>query len=157
LNRYFLDSSAFAKLFVAESGTDRLVELVRHCEDRHRMISILADIEVRSAIRRRQASGDIALRDAESALASLTQEARCIVQQPLSRPVIVQSVAIIDRQTLRALDAIQLASALVVHKTLKPHDSLVFVASDKRLLDAATAEGLSVWDPSAAEAIPGHN
>jgi predicted nucleic acid-binding protein len=156
LNRYFLDSSAFAKLFIAESGTDRLVDLVRRCEDRHRTISILADIEVRSAIRRRQATGDIAHHDAESALASLTQEARCIVQQPLSQPVIDQSIAIIDRQALRALDAIQLASALVVRKALKPHDSLVFVASDKRLLEAAAAEGLNIWDPSTAEIMPGN-
>jgi predicted nucleic acid-binding protein len=157
LNRYFLDSSAFAKLFIAESGTDRLVQLVRRCEDRHRTISILADIEVRSAIRRRQETGDIAHRDAEKALASLTREARCIVQQPLSQPVIDESIAIINRQTLRALDAIQLASALVVRKTLKSHDSLVFVASDKRLLDAAGAEGLGVWDPATAESMPGHN
>jgi predicted nucleic acid-binding protein len=154
LNRYFLDSSAFAKLFIAESGTDRLVELVGRCEDRHRTISILADIEVRSAIRRRQATGDITHDDAESALASLTQEARCIVQQPLNQPVLDQSIAVIDRQALRALDAIQLASALVVRKTLKPYDSLVFVASDKRLLEAAIAEGLKIWDPSNAEIMP---
>jgi predicted nucleic acid-binding protein len=112
------------------------------------MISILADIEVRSAIRRRQAAGDIAHQDAETALASLTQEARRIAQQPLTRPVIQQSIKIIDRQTLRALDAIQLASALVIQKTLKRHDSLVFIASDKRLLDAAAEEGLKIWDPS---------
>jgi predicted nucleic acid-binding protein len=106
---------------------------------------------VRSAIRRRQAVGDIAHQDAESALASLTQEADRIMQQPLTQPVLDQSKTIIDRQTLRALDAIQLASALVLQKTLKTQDSLVFIASDRRLLEAATAEGLRVWDPCLSE------
>jgi predicted nucleic acid-binding protein len=131
-----------------------LIDLVQRSEDRHRTISVLADIEVRSAIRRRQATGDITQQDAEDALASLMQEARRVTQQPLNQTVIDQSMRIIDRQTLRALDAIQLASAVVLQKALKRDDSLVFVASDRRLLDAAAAEGLEVWDPSHPGALP---
>jgi predicted nucleic acid-binding protein len=44
------------------------------------------------------------------------------------------------RQTLRAADALQLASCLELRERLDL--PVVFVAWDKRLLDAARAEGL---------------
>lgn len=48
---------------------------------------------------------------------------------------------------LRALDAIQLASALHASTTL--NTLLTFITADKNLLAAATAEGLTTDDPTA--------
>lgn len=55
-------------------------------------------------------------------------------------------VRAISSETIRyALDAIQLASALVVGSLLQ--DPTVFVSSDRTLLTAAAAEGYLVDDP----------
>jgi hypothetical protein len=43
-----------------------------------------------------------------------------------------------------------LAAAIVAQDSLAHGDILQFVASDIKLLEAAKAEGLNVWDPSTA-------
>jgi predicted nucleic acid-binding protein len=60
----------------------------------------------------------------------------------------VQELAssIVDRQTLRALDAIQLATALLANRSPGAKD-LQFISSDDKLLLAAAAEGLNTWNP----------
>jgi len=59
-----------------------------------------------------------------------------------------------ERHKLRGYDAVQLAAALIVSAQSAQQGipatgvpSLVLVASDKDLLDAAQAEGLAVDDP----------
>ena len=56
------------------------------------------------------------------------------------------AIAIVDRQTLRALDAIQLATALFANQSSGTND-LQFISSDDKLLLAAAAEGLDTWNP----------
>ncbi len=90
------------------------------------------------------------------ALRSLAAESERVVEQALTQAVVERSMNIIDRQNLRALDAVQLASALVVQQALKSSDSLVFIASDKKLLDAAMAEHLHIWDPASDAPLPIH-
>lgn len=58
----------------------------------------------------------------------------------LTGPVISKSIGLLVRQMLRAADALQLASCLELRERLDL--PVVFVAWDKRLLDAAGAEGL---------------
>lgn len=50
------------------------------------------------------------------------------------------------KHPLRALDALQLASALQAAKVLGIQP--IFISADTRLLAAATAEGLAVDDPN---------
>jgi hypothetical protein len=49
--------------------------------------------------------------------------------------------------TLRALDAVQLGSAIVSRDLLAAPD-MRFVASDNALLEAARTEGFDVWNPA---------
>lgn len=140
---YFLDSSGFVKLFVRESGTDKIVSLYE--ASRLNFVSDLAAIEVRSAIRRREFEGDLTFEDAEKALRLLGSELRRTRQVEISMVPISSIEGIIDRHRLRALDAIQLASALLA---TVDEPGLEFVSADVRLLRAAQAEGLSILDPS---------
>jgi hypothetical protein len=48
---------------------------------------------------------------------------------------------------LRALDAIQLASAIIARDLMQAPD-MRFIASDKQLLEAAKNEGFAIWNPS---------
>ena len=65
---YFLEATAFAKLFVREPGTEALIRLLESAEDNHRLISSATPLEVYAAIRRRERSGQIAPEAAASAL-----------------------------------------------------------------------------------------
>ncbi len=96
--------------------------------------------------------GDIRPQDARQALHSLSEEMRRLVEHPISEQILSEAAALVDRHSLRALDAIQLASALLAKLTLRLQDSLTFVASDQRLLEAALKEGLATWDPSVVQA-----
>ena len=56
---YFLEATAFAKLFVQEQGTDALIRLMEAVEDNRKLISASTPLEVYAAIRRRERAGDI--------------------------------------------------------------------------------------------------
>jgi predicted nucleic acid-binding protein len=103
---------------------------------------------VRSAIRRRQYAGDLARTSAEQAVSSLDVESRRVVQHPVTSPVLATATALVDRQNLRALDSIQLATAMVARDAQNQANEVLFVSSDQRLLEAAASEGFSVWDPT---------
>jgi len=77
--------------------------------------------------------------------------ARDLIYQYFTIPLSVASIQkeaqrLVNRYPLRSLDALQLATALYGHKQL--NQSLIFVSSDKRLLNAASAEGFTIDDPT---------
>ena len=59
---YFLESTAFAKLFVQEPGTNALIRLMETVEDNRKLIAASAPLEVYAAIRRRERAGRHQLR-----------------------------------------------------------------------------------------------
>jgi hypothetical protein len=65
-------------------------------------------------------------------------------------PVIEEAGQLLERQPLRAYDAVQLASALVAARTLADGGVAqpVFLTADDRLLALAEAEGLSTDNPN---------
>jgi len=109
-------------------------------------VSNLAAFEVRSAIRRREFEGDLIPADANTAIRLLDAELVRVSQIEMNSVPISSIAGIIDRHRLRALDAIQLASALLA---FGDHPEVEFVSADVRLLRAAESEGLAVLDPTA--------
>jgi hypothetical protein len=146
LTCYFLESSAFAKLFILEQGSGPLILLLEKVDDPQKLVSALASLEVRSAIRRRQRAGDILPADANSALHNLDAEILRIVQQPVSPAVIDVAKLVLDSHPLRAMDALHLASCVVMRDTLQVSD-ICFVSSDDSLLKAASVEQFPVLNP----------
>ncbi len=67
-------------------------------------------------------------------------------------PVLTDAARLVEGRDLRSLDALQLACALDVRKYLPLGDTLLFIASDNRLLEAARSEGLAVWNPELTSA-----
>jgi predicted nucleic acid-binding protein len=112
-----------------------------------KVVSSITELEVRSAIRRRQASGDLSLAHADLAIESLSEELRNLNIHPMTSRTHGLAIELVDRHDLRALDAIQLATAVLADISL-PDDAFQFVASDTRLLKAAKAEGFETWNPA---------
>jgi uncharacterized protein len=149
---FFLETTAFAKLFVREPGTDELIHLMEQVEDNRKLISAATPLEVYAAIRRRERSGQITPEAAAAVLETLRIEAGRMVQQPLNPGVLESARQLLDRTLLRWPEALQLGSALTA-RDMFPSTGITFVASSATLLDAARAEGLEPLDPASLASL----
>jgi predicted nucleic acid-binding protein len=133
--RIFFDSSAFAKRYVSEEGTDAVVQWC----DRAAEIALsgIALPELISAFCRLRRESKISeaqyqqLKD--SLLADIEDAAIC----DLTPIVLAHSIASLERNTLRGMDAIHIGSAVAMQADL-------FVSADTRQCAAAAAAGLEV-------------
>jgi len=157
LSCYFLESTAFAKLFVREQGTDALIRLMEAVEDNRKLIAASAPLEVYAAIRRRERAGEISAEDAAAALEILRLEAARMVQEPLNPAVLESARQLLDRTRLRWPDALQLGAAMVARDMFQGTE-IIFVSASEHLQQAARAEGFNVLDPTkeAVEAAVPH-
>ncbi len=146
MNCYFLDSTAFMKLFVQESGTDIIIRLMETTEDNRKLISAGTPLEVYAALKRRERMGSIAAEDSEAARQILRVEAARMVQQPLNPAVLEAARMALDRHELRSAEAIQLGAAVVAREMFQGM-AIVFVSADPRLLEAARAERFETINP----------
>ncbi len=142
---YFLEATAFAKLFVQEQGTDELIHLMEAIEDNRKLISASTPLEVYAAIRRREREDTISAEDATAALEILRLEAARMVQEPLNPAVLEAARMLLDRSTLRWPDALQLGAALVARDMFQDTE-IIFVSASSQLLEAAEAEGFHTLD-----------
>ena len=143
---YFLEATAFVKLFVREAGTDALIGMMEAAEDNHKLISASTPLEIYAVLRRRERAGDIAQEDATSALSVLRLESARMVQQPLNPAVLEAARQLLDRTSLRWPDALQLGAALAARDMFQGTE-ITFVSSSATLLAAAASEGFKVLDP----------
>jgi predicted nucleic acid-binding protein len=133
--RIFFDSSAFAKRYVSEEGTDAVVQWC----DRAGEIALsgTALTELISAFCRLRRESKISeahyqqLKD--SLLADIEDAAIC----DLTPIVLAHSIASLERHTLRGMDAIHIGSAVAMQADL-------FVSADARQCVAAAAAGLQI-------------
>lgn len=147
MSYYFLETTAFARLFVRESGTDALICLMESIEDNRKLISAATPLEVYAAIRRRERAGDISPETAANVFELLHAEAARMVQQPLNPAVLDAARQILDRTTLRWPEALQLGAALA-SRDMFPGTHFTFVSASAPLLEAALAEGFEAIDPA---------
>jgi hypothetical protein len=144
---YFLESTAFAKLFVQEQGTEALISLMEAVEDNRKLISASTPLEVYAAIRRRERAGAITPEDATAALDSLRMEAARMVQEPLNPAVLEAARQLLDRTTLRWPDTLQLGAAIVARDMFQATE-IIFVSASPLLLEVAKSEGFHTIDPA---------
>lgn len=156
MNFYYLEATAFAKLFVREPGTDALIRLMESVEDNRKLISAATPLEIHAAIRRHERAGGVTADDAASALETLRLESARMVQQPLNPGVLEAAHQLLDRTALRWPDALQLGAALAA-RDMFPGTAITFVSASAALLEAARNEGLETLDPASepepAEAV----
>lgn len=144
---YFLEATAFVKLFVREEGTDALIRLMESAEDNRKLICSATPLEIHAVIRRRERNGGISTEDAASAISVLRLESARMVQQPLNPAVLEDARQVLDRTPLRWTEALQLGAALAAREMFQGTE-IIFVSASPRLLEAAAAEGFKVLDPA---------
>ena len=138
----FFDTSALVKYFHLESGTDQVVELIDNAENQI-WVSDLARIEFISAFYRKLRRGDIDSGQLQESLSSFDIEWDQFNQQPLSDTVITEADKLMRKKAskygLRALDALQLASFIVLAEK-----DWAFIVADGVLADTVVSENYDV-------------
>jgi predicted nucleic acid-binding protein len=131
--RTFFDSSAFAKRYVEESGSQDVEDACRQATDL--AVSILCTPEIISALNRRVREKALNRHQYLAAKSHLSEDLRDAFIINLTPSVVHQGISLLESNPLRTLDALHLACALEWHADL-------FVSSDRRQLVAAKEAGL---------------
>jgi uncharacterized protein len=145
---YFLDTSALAKRYLTDKGSNRMRRLLERRDDGFYQ-GYLTPLEIASALYRRLRSQDISQDELSILLrAYIAHSHQDYILIPYSDALIDRASALVARHVLRALDAIQLASALELKDSL-PAEALppTFLSADDRLLDAGRREHLQAENP----------
>jgi predicted nucleic acid-binding protein len=148
---YFFDSSALVKAYIDEAGTNWVRTILD--DPQHRiLISALAEVEVTSALTRRFREGDLTEVELDQACEELTLDCATYILVEVTRQILEAAVSSARTHSLRAYDAIQLASAIAVRTALLTvqgnANEFAVVSADKALNDAARLEELQVEDPN---------
>ena len=132
--KLFLDSSAFAKRFVEEPGSQ---EVERLCSQATELgLSVLCVPEIISALNRRVREKNISRQNYILAKQRLSQDVRDAVIIHLTPDVVQTSIGILETHPLRTMDALHIACAMAWAVDL-------FVSADHRQVTTARAAGLT--------------
>ena len=133
--RVFFDSSALAKRYVAESGSQTVLDWCARADEL--AISSLAIPEIVSALCRLRREGRLGENNYRAAKTDLLADLEDALLCDVSAPILKHAVRALEYHLLRASDAIHVGSALALAAD-------VFVTSDKRQAEAARGMGLVV-------------
>ena len=131
--RIFFDSSAFAKRYVSEEGTDTVVQWCdRAAEIALSGIALPELISAFCRLRRESKISEAQYQQLKDSLLADVEDAAICDLTPI---VLAHSIASLERNTLRGMDAIHIGSAVAMQADL-------FVSADARQCAAAAAAGL---------------
>jgi len=131
----FFDSSAFAKRYVEEIGSQLVDDICLNAKTVS--LSVICAPEIISALNRRVREKSLSLQDYFTIKQHLSDDIRDAVIVNLLPEVIVTSTKLLEASPLRAMDALHVACALVWNAEL-------FVSSDKQQITAAKKAGLKI-------------
>lgn len=133
--RVFFDSSAFAKRYVQEAGTESVLSW---CERATEIgLAGIALPEIISAFCRLQREGKITQAQYQQLKSSLLSDVEDLAICDLTVGVIRQAILSLEANALRGMDAIHIGCAVALQAEL-------FVSADTRQCEAAVCAGLRV-------------
>lgn len=148
---FFLDTSALAKRYVNETGSQWLRTIIDPASQNRLMIARITWVEILSAFARLKRDGKLSLSEADLAVRIFKYDWNT-QYQVIEMDSTLAEVAgeLVQRYPLRAYDSVQLASALRIYSFLSQIQPsvFVFVSADNRLNDVARSEGLQVQNPN---------
>ncbi len=137
--KVFLDTSAIAKRYVAEPGSDKVIALCQQADSL--VVSLIYLPELISTLSRLVREKKLTKADYRKlkgdAMADLADADIC----QITPDVLVSVVSLLESHPLRAMDALHVACALAVEPD-------IFVSADHRQLSAARKAGLKIVDVS---------
>ncbi|HUV50357.1 MAG TPA: type II toxin-antitoxin system VapC family toxin [Anaerolineae bacterium] len=131
--RLSVDSSSLAKRYVQEDGSEEMDSLLQHASEL--ALCIILVPEIISALNRRQREQVLTVMDYRKAKRQLLDDVRDATVLQVTPAVISRSLNLLEKNVLRAMDAIHVACALEWQADL-------FVTSDSRQFEAAKNAGL---------------
>jgi predicted nucleic acid-binding protein len=148
LSHLFVDTSALAKRYVVETGSHWVRSWIFPKHRNSIIVSAISNVEMASLLMRREREKSITkaerIRILNNFLRHLDRQYQVI---ELDDVLFDRARGLLVKYPLRALDALQLASALEAARILQVRPT--FLSADTRLLTAAVAEGLPADDPNA--------
>ncbi len=139
----YLDTSSLVKLYVEEDGSDEVRELAGNGQTISS--SWVAYAEARSAFARRYRGGGVSILEYGKRVDDFERDWGGYLKLDVHSQVLRTAGQLTEKHGLRALDAIHLASALDLKGgSTTPPLAVVFSSADRRLQEAARAEGLEV-------------
>jgi predicted nucleic acid-binding protein len=151
MNYFLFDGSALVKRYLPEPGKPLVDQLFSAVARARLLCLMLGGAEVAAALVRRRNAGAISATTFGAAMIDLRAEvldAADFTKPAADNPIINASIPFLDKHSINATDAVVLYVALQLAAQLRAaRDDLVLVASDRRLLRAAQAEGLLTFDP----------
>lgn len=136
----YLDTSALIKLYVAEEGTDSVQEAV----SRVNVVaaSRVSYVEARAALARAWRESRIGKQDLRHAVTGLNEDWERYLVLEVTSDLARRAGDLAEEYALRAYDALQLASALILKGSIGAEVS--FLSFDEDLSHAAESAGLTV-------------
>ncbi len=151
MTAYFLDSSALVKRYIVEIGSFWIQAVAVPDPGNQIIISRISWVEVLSAIARRQQEGSLSSTEVNEIIEAFRSDLNNQYQViEIDRALVESAGQLVNQYSLRAFDAVQLASALRIQSAFASATatSLVFLTADDRLLTIATTEGLLTDNPN---------
>ena len=148
---YVLDTSAVVKRYIQETGTSWVRGIADPAAFNLIYLARITDVEVTSAVVRRQRGGNLSISDAAATLQQfrqdLTRGYRLIEVTPA---LLATARSLAERHGLRAYDAVQLAAAVELNAQwiTAGTGTITLVSADQELNAAALAEAVPVEDPN---------
>jgi len=137
--RLFLDSSALAKRYVAERGTDLFLERCGEADEI--VLSVLCIPEVISGLNRIRRQKKISDREYAKMKRDLAADVAEAFMIDLTEGVVQEAIRCLERTSVRAMDAIHIASAIETVCDL-------FLSADTQQCRAARFVGVPVEEIS---------
>jgi predicted nucleic acid-binding protein len=131
----FLDSSALAKRYVEEKGSDRVQAILSSASVL--AVSVICVPEIVSALCRRRRERKLSTEEYRNAKGSVVSDMDDATVIGITEEVVAQAVALLERFPLRSADALHVACAAEWSTDL-------FLSADNRQCRAARAHGLKV-------------
>jgi hypothetical protein len=129
----FLDSSAFAKRYVEEPGSQAVETLCMEATEL--ALSVVCIPEIISALNRRVRERSLSARQYEAAKEHMSEDIRDAAIVNLTPEVVSTCTMILEASSVRAMDALHIACAVQWGAEL-------FVSADRRQVSAAKKTGL---------------
>lgn len=147
MTTYFVDTSALAKRYIPETGSEWMTDRMVPSSDHIILVSGLSSVEFVSMLVRRERERFVSNTDRirlENDFLFHLQHQYLVIA--ITENVLAEARRLLETYPLRTLDAIQLASANHVNSVLDLN--FIFVSADNRLLQAAVAEGFVTENPN---------
>ena len=151
---YYLDTSAQVKYYVSEPGTAWIRQLVNTVDPdtgqrANQLFTVAITVaEATAAFAVIARMGRISKRIRDRTFDRYMKTISVYFQLvPVTADLITLAVHLTQSHPLKGYDAVQVAAALRLQRTLGPDRALVFVAGDETVITAAQSEGLTVDNP----------